>query len=578
MSIESLKNLPRAVKRVFVPNDVDLGDWAQVEPLFKTLVDAAPAIKNAKELEAWVMNSAELAAALDEENAKRYISMTCHTEDKEIEKAYLHFIENIEPKGKPYWHKLKELFVASPFSAKLPKARWMVFTRGVKNEIELYREENILLQVDEAKLSQRYQKLIGAMTANFEGQEQTLQQIGRYLEETDRGIRQRAFETIAKRRAQDREEIEQIFDDQVKLRVQIAKNAGFKNYRDFAFRAKWRFDYTPADCIAFHKSVAECVVPLARQLQKRRKQLLGVEQLRPWDLSVDVKQRQPLKPFKDVNVLVDKCLKIFKKIDPVLGKHYDILRKKNLLDLESRKGKAPGGYQCSLEEARLPFIFMNAVGLHRDVETMLHEAGHAFHSLAAREEPLLYYRSAPLEFCEVASMSMELLGGPHLTEFYSEADAARARRTHLEGIILLMPWIAIIDAFQHWIYTRPAHTREERKAEWLRLLKKFGGVEEWSGFEDAREYMWHRQGHLFGSPFYYIEYGIAQLGALQLWLNSKKNLPDTVKHYRNALALGGSRPLPELFKAAKIKFDFGPKTVEPLAKAITKELEELEGA
>lgn len=578
MAVESLNNLPRAVKRVFVPNKVDLGDWAQVEPLFIKLVENAHDIKNAKQLEEWVMNSAELAAALDEESAKRYINMTCQTDDKAIEAAYLHFVENIDPKAKPYWHKLKELFVACPFSEKLPKARWMVFKRGVKNEIELYQEKNIPLQVEEAKLSQRYQKIIGAMTANFKGTEQTLQQLGRYLEDPDRGLRQQAYETIAKRRAKDREEIEQVFDDLVKLRVTIGKNAGFKNYRDFMFRAKWRFDYTPEDCVAFHKSVAECVVPLARSLQKRRRELLGVDVLRPWDLSVDVKNRQPLKPFSDVKTLVEKCLKIFKKIDPALGKHYDILRKKNLLDLESRKGKAPGGYQCALEEARLPFIFMNAVGLHRDVETMLHEAGHAFHSLAAREEPLLYYRSAPLEFCEVASMSMELLGAPHLTEFYSEADAARARRTHLEGIILLLPWIAIIDAFQHWIYTHPSHTRDERKAEWLRLQKRFGGIEDWSGLDEARAYMWHRQGHLFGSPFYYIEYGIAQLGALQLWLNSKKNLAGTVKNYRDALALGGSRPLPELFKAAKIKFDFGPKTVEPLAKAITKELAELEGA
>ena len=578
MSVESLKNLPRAVKRVFVPNKIDLGDWLQVEPLFHKLIDAAPGIKNARELEAWVMHSAELAAALDEESSKRYIAMTCHTEDKAVEKAYLHFVEHIDPKAKPYWHKLKELFVACPFQSKLPKARWMVFKRGVINEIELFQEKNIALQVEEAKLSQRYQKLIGAMTAVFQGKEQTLQQVGRHLEDPDRKLRQEAYDAIAKRRAKDRGEIESIFDELVRLRVTIGKNAGFKNYRDFMFRAKWRFDYRPEDCIAFHDSVAECVVPLARELQKRRKQLLGVDQLRPWDLAVDVKNRQPLKPFENVETLVNKCLKIFKKIDPALGRDYDILRKKNLLDLESRKGKAPGGYQCSLEEARLPFIFMNAVGLHRDVETMLHEAGHAFHALAARDEPLLYYRSAPLEFCEVASMSMELLGGPHLTEFYTPTEAARARRTHLEGIILLLPWIATIDAFQHWLYTNPKHTREQRKAHWLKLQKRFGGMEAWDGYEDARAYMWHRQGHLFGSPFYYIEYGIAQLGALQLWLNAKKNLAGTVRHYREALALGGSRPLPELFKAAKIKFDFGPKTVQPLAQAITKELSQMEDA
>ena len=578
MALEALAKLPRAQKRTFVPDKIDLGNWAQIEPLFKKLVDAAPAIKTTAALEKWVLDGGELGAALDEEVAKRYIDMTCHTEDKAVEAAYLLFIESIEPKCKPYWHRIKELFVANPLHKKLPKNRWMVFARGVEMEIKLYREENIPLQVEDAKLSQRYQKVVGSMMVKVQGKEQTLQQAGRYLEGTDRAVRQEAWAAIAARRAKDRDQFEAIFDAMVKLRTRIAKTAGFKNYRDFAFKAKHRFDYEPADCVAYHKAIADHVVPLARALQKRRKLLLGVDKLRPWDNAVDMKSREPLKPFTEVKAMVDKCYKIFKKIDPSLAKDFDILRKKNLLDLESRKGKAPGGYQYSLEEARLPFIFMNAVGLHRDVETMLHEAGHAFHSLAARGEPLLYYRSAPLEFCEVASMSMELLAGPHLTEFYAPAEAERARRTHLEGIIGLMPWIATIDAFQHWIYTHPDHTRVERKAEWLKLQKRFGGIEDWTGFEDARAYMWHRQGHLFGSPFYYIEYGIAQLGALQMWLNSKKDVAGAVANYRSALSLGGSRPLPELFKAAKIKFDFSSKTIEPLAKAITKELAGLENA
>ncbi len=578
MAIESLAKLPRAKKRKFVPERANLGDWAQIEPLFKELVAAAPSINSVGALEKWVFDLGELAACLDEESSKRYIDMTCHTEDKDVEAAYLHFVENIDPKCKPYWHQTKELFVANPLHKKLPKKRWMVFTRGVEMEIKLYRPENIPLQVEDAKLSQRYQKLVGAMMVTIDGKEHTLQQAGRYLEVTDRAKRQHVWETIAARRAKERDEFETIYDELIKVRTQIAKNAGFKNYRDFIFKAKHRFDYEPEDCASFHKAVAEHVVPLNRELQKRRKRTLGVDKLRPWDLNVDAKCREPLKPFSEVKTMVDKCYSIFKKIDGTLAKHYDILRQKNLLDLESRKGKAPGGYQCALEEARLPFIFMNAVGLHRDVETMLHEAGHAFHSLAARDEPLVYYRSAPLEFCEVASMSMELLAAPHLTEFYTPGEADRARRTHLEGIVGIFPWVAIIDAFQHWVYTHPGHTRDDRKGEWLRLQKKFGGVEDWTSYEDARAYMWHRQSHLFSSPFYYIEYGIAQLGALQMWLNSKKSVKDAVKNYRTALALGGSRPLPELFKAAKLKFDFSSKTIAPLAKAVTKELAGLENA
>ena len=578
MAVEALKNLTPAHPRSFVPVNADLGDWSQLEPLFLKLEAAAQGVKNSKALERWVQNASELGAAVEQEGATRYINMTCKTDDPEIEKAYLHFVESIDPNAKPHWHKLKELFLNSPFHEKLPRKRWMVFERMVKNDVALFKLENVPLQVEESKLEQQYQKTMAAMMVTFQEKEQTLQQMGRYLEYPDRGTRQQAWELVAARRLQDKDKVEQIYEDLLKLREQIAKNAGLPSYREFAFKAKGRFDYAPKECEVFHEAVAELVVPLAKKLQLRRQRLLSVDRLRPWDLAVDVRNRPPLHPFTDAATLVEKCHGIFNKIDPALARDYNILREKNLLDLDSRKGKAPGGYQCSLEEARLPFIFMNAVGLHRDVETMLHEAGHAFHALAARNEPLLSYRSAPMEFCEVASMSMELLGAPHLTEFYSPEEAARARRVHLEGIILLLPWIAIIDAFQHWIYTHTGHTREERKQTWLSLLDRFGGIEDYSGFEEARARMWQRQGHLFGSPFYYIEYGIAQLGALQLWLKSRKDLAGTVANYRKALALGGSRPLPELFKAAKIKFDFGPKTVKPLVNAVQKELKELENA
>ncbi|HYG74771.1 MAG TPA: M3 family oligoendopeptidase [Planctomycetota bacterium] len=578
MPLEALTKLRPAQPRAFVPQNADLGDWNQVEPLFEKLKAQASSVRTPRELERWVLNASELGAALDQEGSTRYVSMTCHTDDAETEKAFLHFIEHLEPKAKPHWHKIKEIFLSIPAHKKLPQKRWQVFTRAVKNDVELFRPENVALQVEESKLDQQYQKIMAAMTVQFQDKEQTLQQMGRYLEETDRSLRQNAWELIAKRRLQDKDKIEQIFDELLKLRTKIATNAGLKNFRDFAFRVRGRFDYTPKECEAFHDAVAELAVPLARDLQKRRQKLLGVDKLRPWDLGVDVRNRPPLRPFNDCKTLVDKCHGIFKKIDPALAKDFNVMRQHNLLDLDSRKGKAPGGYQCSLEEARLPFIFMNAVGLHRDVETMLHEAGHAFHALAARSEPVLAYRSAPIEFCEVASMSMELLGAPHLTEFYTPEEAARARRTHLEGIIALLPWVATIDAFQHWIYTHAGHNSEQRKTQWLKLRKRFGGIEDYSGYEDALAYMWHRQGHLFGMPFYYIEYGIAQLGALQLWLRSKKNVADAVRHYRKALALGGSRPLPELFKAAKIKFDFSAKTVKPLIKEIQKELKELDDA
>ena len=316
-------------------------------------------------------------------------------------------------------------------------------------------------------------------------------------------------------------------------------------------------------------------MPVARELQAQRRAQLKLETLRPWDLAVDPLNRPPLKPFTEVGEMVARTQKIFDRLDGELAGGFRQMDDLKLLDLDNRKGKAPGGYQSTLSESRLPFIFMNAVGLQRDVETILHEAGHAFHALAARDEDLFAYRSAPIEFCEVASMSMELLGNEFIEEFYSDADARRARRVHLEGIVGVFPWIATVDAFQHWIYTHPDHTRDERRKAWLDLMDRFGGDVDWGGYETARANLWHRQLHIFLHPFYYIEYGIAQLGALQVWANSKRDKAKALADYKKSLALGGSRPLPELFAAAGCRFEFSAKTIQPLTELLRKELEKL---
>ena len=355
----------------------------------------------------------------------------------------------------------------------------------MKNHVELFRPENVALETEEAKLCQQYQKLIGAQTVNFRGEEKTLVQMGRYLEEPDRALRQEAWELVAKRRLQDADKCEEIFDELIKLRTQIAKNAGFENYRDYAFRQKCRFDYTPENCVQFHDAVEKEIMPAVREIQNERKRQLKLEKLRPWDLAVDPQNRAPLKPFAEVGEMVSRTQKIFNHLDPELAAGFQQMQDLKLLDLDNRKGKAPGGYQSTLSEARVPFIFMNAIGVQRDVETILHEAGHAFHAQATRDEDLYAYRGAPIEFCEVASMSMELLGNEFLEEFYPTPEANRARKTHLEGIIGFFPWMATVDAFQHWIYTHAGHTRAERKAAYLQLMDRFGGDVDWSGYEEV---------------------------------------------------------------------------------------------
>ena len=558
--------------RQFVPTDLNTGDWTELAPLFEQLEKQLSAATNAEQLEQVILNWEELSAAIAEESSKRYIAMTCQTNDKTAEQDYLDFVEKIEPEEKQCSFRLAKALSNHPHRDSLPSKHYEVFTRDSALEVELFRPENVEIETETTKLGQQYQKLIGGLAVHYDGEERTLVQMGRYLEETNRARRQEAWELVANRRLEEAETIDGQIDSLAKRRNQMSANAGFPNYRDFAHRRKGRFDYTPDDCLAFHDAIEQEMVPLLRELHDERKASLGIESLKPWDTATDPQGRAPLKPFDEVPQLISRTQAIFDQLDDDLAGWFQTMQNLDLLDLANRKGKAPGGYQDSLAEARLPFIFMNSVGVQRDVETLLHEAGHAFHTLACQDEPLHSYRHAPIEFCEVASMAMELLGGEYLGEFYNTEEVRRARITHLEGIVFVFPWIATVDAFQHWLYLNPGHSVPQRDDAWDGLMERFGGGIDWSGHERARSKYWHKQLHIFLHPFYYVEYGIAQLGALQIWANSKQNRALALADYKAALALGGSRPLPELFERCNTRLDFSRNTVAPMAELLRKEL------
>jgi len=556
--------------RSFLPDELDLGDWSAVQPSVEKLL--AREVADAEDLERWLLDSSELQSAVSEERSRRYIAMTCNTEDGEAEQAYLHLVEKFMPAAKPWFHRLNLFYLGCEARGQLDMARYGVLDRDVVVEMELYRDANIELQTQASVLSQKYQKISGAMTVQFRGEELTMPQLGKHLEVTDRAERQEAWEASSARRLQERDAFNEIFDELSELRGKMARNADCADYREYIFKSYRRFDYTPADCEAFHAAVEQHVMPLANDLAERRREALDLDVLRPWDYGVDPQGREPLRPFEGAEELGAGCRRIFAKVDPELEAQFVGMLEGNELDLDSRKGKAPGGYQSTLDEQRRPFIFMNAAGLHRDVETLLHEAGHAFHAIAARHDPLVEYRHAPIEFAEVASMTMELFGDDYLNEFYSDDDAARAKRKHLEGIIGLLPWIARVDAFQHWIYTRPGHNGDERTAAWLALGERFETATDWSGYQEQQDSSWQRQLHIFCYPFYYIEYGIAQLGALQIWNTYKQDPQLALSNYRAALALGGSRPLPQLFEAAGAKLAFDADTITPLMDRVGEEL------
>jgi oligoendopeptidase F len=565
--------VPETFPHHWLPATLELSSWPEIEPWYQKLL--ARQIESAHDLERFIAAAGELNAVVGEEGVERYIAMTCQTDDPAREAAYLEFVRDIEPKLKPIQNEIRNRYLDSPFRTELPGDRYFVFDRALENRRRLFREANIPRETQLAELEQKYQKIMGAMTVSFRGEERTLAQMAPFLEGTDRAVRQEAWELAANRRLADREVLDELFDEMKALRIEIAEEAGFPNFVEYAYRHRERFDYTIDDAHAFHRAVETVVVPLMRRIQEDHRAAMGIETLRPWDLSVDPLGRPPLRPFDDVEKLAAGTQSIFHEVDSELGDQFAFLRARNLLDLANRKGKAPGGYQTTLEDRRLPFIFMNAVGLDGDVRTLLHEGGHAFHTLASRGEPLAAYRESPLEFCEVASMTMELLGARKLDPFYHPADADRSNRKLLEGIVLILPWIATVDAFQHWIYTHPRHTLAERQGAWRDLLARFGGPIDWSGHETARDHSWHRQLHIFLYPFYYIEYGIAQLGALQIWQRSLADRPGAVADYKRALSLGGSRPLPELFKAAGIRFDFGQDLIASLMETIRTELDKL---
>lgn len=564
-----------------VPAGLDATEWDSLEPLYRALI--ARDLRTASDLERLVLDRSELDAAASEAGAVLYINMTCHTDDKAAVEAYLAFVEHVQPRLKETGFELDKKIASSPFAADLDRRRYEVLLRDTRVGVEIFRPENVPIETDLTKLEQEYSQTCGAMTVNFRGEEKTLPQMARYGEEVDRATREEAWRCVAERRFRDHGTIEQVYCTMIDLRQQVAANAGFANFRDYAFKAKRRFDYTPDTCHAFAAGVEAVCVPALRRLNADRAKALGLSSLRPWDLQVDVKGRPPLRPFEGAIELVDRTKRVFNRMDPSLGTLFASLcgtgndpGNGGCLDLETRRGKAPGGYQSNRDRIRRPFIFMNAAGVQRDVETIVHEAGHAFHSMLSRNDPLLAYRSEiPLEFAEVASMSMELASHGYLDEFYTPPDAARAMRVHLEQVVTLLSWVAVVDQFQHWIYTNKGHSVADRHAKWGELNTRFGAAVDWTDLEVFLNTAWHRVLHLFGVPFYYIEYGIAQLGALQVWINYRKDPARAIADYKRALALGGSRPLPELFSAAGLRFDFSPAAIERLWGEVESELARL---
>ncbi|NOT50337.1 MAG: M3 family oligoendopeptidase [Chitinophagaceae bacterium] len=566
-----IQKLPRH----FLPEDFSIRNWEVLEPYFKGLDEKQ--FNSIADLEKWLKDASELEAAISEDACWRQIRMTCDTENKELENAFNFFMLEIQPKIQAWADKLNKKLLASPFTKDLDPKKYFTYLRNVKKNIELFREINIPINAELNVMQQQYGVIAGKMTVEVNGQEYTLQQAAKFLEDPDRNLREEVYRKISERRLQDKNELNNLFTSLLKKRHQVAVNTGFKTYTDFRFIELGRFDYSKEDCYQFHEAVKLHVMPLVNQLYEAKRKKLGLDSLRPWDVDAEPLGVQPLRPFKTGNELTDKTIACFDELDPFFGDCIRKMKEMGHLDLESRKGKAPGGYNCPLAESGAPFIFMNAAGQLDDVTTMVHEGGHAIHSFLAHELELNGFKEYPTEIAEVASMAMELFSMDKWDVFFSAAEELkRAKEQQLERVITIFPWIATIDKFQHWIYQHPDHTEKERNDQWLVILNEFSSpVVDVSGLDEYRLYAWQRQLHLYEVPFYYIEYGIAQLGAIGLWQQYKKDNETALGNYTKALSLGATATLPELFRAAGLPFDFSPGYIKDLMLFVKRETDSL---
>ena len=550
--------------RHFVPDNFEITNWQNLEPFFKELLSRN--IDTQQTLEKWLKDQSELEAVISEDACWRQIKMTCDTENKALEDAFNFFCMEIQPNIEPYSDALNKKLLNHPLAAGLDIKKYFTYLRSLRKSIELFRAENIPLQAELSVMQQQYGVVTGKMTVSINGQEYTLQQASKFLESNDRNLREEAYRKIQERRLEDKASLSELYNQLIQKRNQQAINAGFANYRDFRFKELGRFDYTKEDCFAFHEAVKQHVIPLVNIIYKNKKEKLGLAVLRPWDLDAEPQGTVPLRPFKTSEELINKSIECFTKLRPFFGDCLKKMQELKHLDLESRIGKAPGGYNCPLAESGAPFIFMNASGQMNDVTTMVHEGGHAVHSFLAHPLELSGFKEYPMEIAEVASMAMELFSMDHWEVFFSnKEELKRAKEHQLERVITIFPWIAIIDKFQHWVYENPQHTTAERINNWNAILMEFqDSVIDYSGLENYRSNMWQRQLHLFEVPFYYIEYGIAQLGAIGMWMQFKNDKQKALDNYCTALSLGATLTLPDLYITAGLKFDFSPEQIKVL--------------
>ena len=563
-------------KSTFIDSNLVIESFANLKPYYDQLLDRQ--LKTNSAVWQWLLDWSELDSFVEEDFAWRYIKSTCNTEDTEAKAAFDKFATEIEPEIVLITNKLEKRFLSPEVQLHVDKAKLFTMVRAIKTSDELFREENVKIEAELQQAEQEFGAISAKMTVDIDGRTMTMQQASNYMKTANRDKRKEVYESMIARRLADKPAIDALIERLMKLRNTIAANTGFDCYTDFRFRQLGRFDYTVADCRDFHQSVADIVVPLVEEIHERRRKMMGLDVLRPYDLSVDLPIGVKLKPFESTDDLVRKATLCFRDVDPEMGMIMNTMARMGRLDLDSRVGKAPGGYNYPLYRSNTAFIFMNATGNLHDMVTLMHEGGHAVHAFLCANQPLVHLKDTPAEVAELASMSMELITMAQWHHFFSDEKQLRiAKLAQLEDVISGLPWIAAIDKFQHYLYGNKGNTAEQRTQAWREIMAQFGSrVVDYSGYEDANNNKWQRQLHIFELPFYYIEYGFAQLGAISIWKRYTENPQQAIADFKNALRLGYSHSIPEIYKAAGIKFCFTPEYISELMDFVKSEMRKLE--
>ncbi|OOE12766.1 oligoendopeptidase F [Fictibacillus arsenicus] len=532
-------------------------------------------IGSAEDLNTFLSDQKRLYEQVEEKMMKHYIAFQCQSDDEENKRKYEFDQQHIKPLYKKYQSLLDEKLLESPFLSDLPDSEYGEFKKKLRVQFALFQEANLEIEKQEDALVNQYFEIAGSLTSNWEGEEVTLSELYAHASDPDRNTRQKAWEAIYTPILKEEEKVQKILDELIQLRVKKAENAGLPSFTDYMFKKYNRFDYTPENCHQLAESIREHVLPLTLQLEKEHKKELDVEVYRPWDVTGVSAGKKPLKPVDSAEELISKSAKVLSELHPSFGSLVHEMNDKGLLDLTSRKGKTQGGFCESLPETGLSFIFMNISNTDNDLIVFMHEMGHGIHDMLKRDQEVYANKQIPMESAELASMSMELITADRWNEFYKTGEEfKRAKKEHLKSAVMLLPYIMVVDQFQHWLYKNPNHSWKERNKKFGEIKERYDAtIVQWEGYEDWKEKNWLKILHIFEVPFYFIEYAIAQLGALQLYKQYKDNPEETIEKYIEALKLGSSKSLPEVYEAAGVKFDFSSTTIAELMEFVAKELD-----